>query len=108
MSDTQMSTETGTPQLSTVDFKLEVLTVPVSDVDRAKAFYQRLGWRLDADYATDEGTLQGVVPGVIPDDGPGDGSQASSCQAALGTGAVLVIVDIGATAKEKGSAGKKR
>jgi catechol 2,3-dioxygenase-like lactoylglutathione lyase family enzyme len=33
----------------TVDMKLEVVTVPVSDVDRAKSFYQSLGWRLDAD-----------------------------------------------------------
>jgi catechol 2,3-dioxygenase-like lactoylglutathione lyase family enzyme len=32
-----------------VDMNLEVVTVPVSDVDRAKAFYQSLGWRLDAD-----------------------------------------------------------
>jgi catechol 2,3-dioxygenase-like lactoylglutathione lyase family enzyme len=32
------------------DMKLEVVTVPVSDVDRAKAFYQRLGWRVDADF----------------------------------------------------------
>ena len=32
-----------------VDMKLEVVTVPVSDVDRAKRFYQSLGWRLDAD-----------------------------------------------------------
>jgi catechol 2,3-dioxygenase-like lactoylglutathione lyase family enzyme len=31
--------------------KLEVVSVPVSDVDRAKAFYERLGWRLDADFA---------------------------------------------------------
>jgi catechol 2,3-dioxygenase-like lactoylglutathione lyase family enzyme len=36
---------------STVDMKLEVVTVPVSDVDRAKDFYQSLGWRLDADIA---------------------------------------------------------
>jgi catechol 2,3-dioxygenase-like lactoylglutathione lyase family enzyme len=38
-----------TPELSTIDMQLEVVTVPVSDVDRAKGFYQRLGWRLDAD-----------------------------------------------------------
>ena len=36
---------------SSVDIKLEVVTVPVSDVDRAKRFYQGLGWRLDADIA---------------------------------------------------------
>lgn len=35
--------------------KLEVVVLPVSDVDRAKAFYQRLGWREDADFAVDDG-----------------------------------------------------
>jgi catechol 2,3-dioxygenase-like lactoylglutathione lyase family enzyme len=39
------------PEMGTVDMKLEVVTVPVSDVDRAKRFYQGLGWRLDADIA---------------------------------------------------------
>ena len=34
-----------------VDMKLEVVVIPVSDVDRAKAFYTNLGWRLDADFA---------------------------------------------------------
>src|SRR5215813_4874424 len=33
-----------------VDMKLEVVVIGVSDVDRAKAFYQELGWRLDADF----------------------------------------------------------
>jgi catechol 2,3-dioxygenase-like lactoylglutathione lyase family enzyme len=33
-----------------VDMKLEVITIPVSDIDRAKEFYGRLGWRLDADF----------------------------------------------------------
>ncbi|MEV6766813.1 VOC family protein [Streptomyces sp. NPDC051105] len=37
-----------------MDMKLEVVVVPVSDVDRAKDFYTALGWRLDADVATDE------------------------------------------------------
>lgn len=36
-----------------MDFKLEVIVLPVSDVDRALAFYQNLGWRLDADFTTD-------------------------------------------------------
>ena len=35
-----------------VDMKLEVVAIPVSDVDRAKRFYANLGWRLDADFAT--------------------------------------------------------
>jgi catechol 2,3-dioxygenase-like lactoylglutathione lyase family enzyme len=37
----------------TVDMKLEVVVIPVSDVDRAKDFYTKLGWRLDADFAAD-------------------------------------------------------
>jgi len=39
---------------ATVDLKLEVVVIPVSDVDRAKRFYQGLGWRLDADFAGGE------------------------------------------------------
>ena len=35
----------------TTDTKLEVVVIPVSDVDRAKRFYEGLGWRLDADFA---------------------------------------------------------
>jgi len=38
-----------TAELSTIDMGLEVVTVPVSDVDRALRFYQSLGWRLDID-----------------------------------------------------------
>ncbi len=37
------------------DMKLEVVVIPVSDVNRAKEFYGRLGWRLDADFAFDNG-----------------------------------------------------
>jgi catechol 2,3-dioxygenase-like lactoylglutathione lyase family enzyme len=37
-----------------VDMKLEVVIVPISDVDRAKAFYEKLGFRLDIDYAPDD------------------------------------------------------
>ena len=38
-----------------MDMKLEVVVVPVSDVDRAKQFYKGLGWREDADFLVDEG-----------------------------------------------------
>jgi catechol 2,3-dioxygenase-like lactoylglutathione lyase family enzyme len=41
-----------TPTTRGVDFKLEIVVVPVSDVDRAKAFYSSLGWRLDADFTS--------------------------------------------------------
>ncbi|HEU4619257.1 MAG TPA: VOC family protein [Gammaproteobacteria bacterium] len=46
------------------DLKLEVVTIPVSDLDRAKDFYQRLGWRLDADFRKgEERAIQFTPPG---------------------------------------------
>ena len=38
-----------TPEVSSIDMNLEVVTLPVSDVDRAKEFYSRIGWRFDID-----------------------------------------------------------
>jgi catechol 2,3-dioxygenase-like lactoylglutathione lyase family enzyme len=51
MSTTDVSGASATEpgELSTIDMKLEVVTVPVSDIDRAKNFYESLGWRLDID-----------------------------------------------------------
>jgi catechol 2,3-dioxygenase-like lactoylglutathione lyase family enzyme len=49
MSSTGASSDTSTEAPATIDMKLEVVTLPVSDVERAKRFYQSLGWRLDAD-----------------------------------------------------------
>src|SRR5580704_260094 len=48
-----------------MDLKLEVLVLPVSDVDRAKSFYQKLGFRLDIDFAANENyrVLQFTPPG---------------------------------------------
>ena len=53
MSSVQASSEqaTGMSKTATVDMGLEVVVIPVSDVDRAKGFYAGLGWRLDADIA---------------------------------------------------------
>jgi catechol 2,3-dioxygenase-like lactoylglutathione lyase family enzyme len=45
----------GGASAKSVDLKLEVVVIPVSDVDRAKDFYGSLGWRLDADFAFDNG-----------------------------------------------------
>jgi catechol 2,3-dioxygenase-like lactoylglutathione lyase family enzyme len=54
MSTTQTSNERATqiPTAATVETKLEVVILPVSDVERAKRFYMSLGWRLDADFTT--------------------------------------------------------
>src|SRR5215212_8377205 len=50
---------------ATMDMKLEVVVVPVADVDRAKVFYGGLGWRLDADFAAPDGwrVVQFTPPG---------------------------------------------
>jgi catechol 2,3-dioxygenase-like lactoylglutathione lyase family enzyme len=48
-SDVGSGTSTETAELSTIDMALEVVQLPVSDVDRAKRFYQSLGWRFDID-----------------------------------------------------------
>jgi catechol 2,3-dioxygenase-like lactoylglutathione lyase family enzyme len=55
----------GTASVKTVDLKLEVVVIPVSDLDRAKEFYGGLGWRLDADFSFDNGfrIVQFTPPG---------------------------------------------
>ena len=45
----------GNASAAKVDIKFEVVVIPVADVDRAKAFYTKLGWRPDADFAFDNG-----------------------------------------------------
>jgi catechol 2,3-dioxygenase-like lactoylglutathione lyase family enzyme len=57
MSTTEGGSATSTEMFEpgTIDMKLEVVTLPVSDVERAKRFYQGLGWRLDADFALGDG-----------------------------------------------------
>ena len=55
--------ETNPAAAATTDLKLEVVVIPVSDVDRAKRFYGSLGWRLDADFASgDEWRLVQMTP----------------------------------------------
>jgi catechol 2,3-dioxygenase-like lactoylglutathione lyase family enzyme len=67
MCSTQVRSETAieTPRARGVDMKLEVVVIPVSDVDRAKRFYSNLGWRLDADFVVGDEfrALQFTPPG---------------------------------------------
>src|SRR5215217_2459801 len=60
MSTTDVSSEpTGSgPSALGVDMKLEVVTVPVADVDRAKSFYESLGWRMDIDIVVNDDIRQ--------------------------------------------------
>ena len=63
--NTSSESATGSPPVKAGEVRLEVVVVPVSDVDRAKGFYETLGWRLDADLAVDEGyrVVQLTPPG---------------------------------------------
>src|SRR5467141_410445 len=67
MTNTQAHGETAveTPKARGIDMKLEIAVIPVSDVDRAKSFYSKLGWRLDADFAAgdDFRVIQFTPPG---------------------------------------------
>jgi catechol 2,3-dioxygenase-like lactoylglutathione lyase family enzyme len=67
MSSTVVRSETAieTPKARTADMKLEIVVIPVSDVERAKRFYGGLGWRLDADFAAgdDFRVIQFTPPG---------------------------------------------
>jgi catechol 2,3-dioxygenase-like lactoylglutathione lyase family enzyme len=67
MSTPEVQSDAATSDASggDVDTKLEVVVIPVSDVDRAKEFYGRLGWRLDADFPFDNGrrVVQFTPPG---------------------------------------------
>jgi catechol 2,3-dioxygenase-like lactoylglutathione lyase family enzyme len=62
--ETRRNAATPGPSVDTLDMKLEVVTLPVSDVERAKQFYERLGWRLDADFSKgDARVIQFTPPG---------------------------------------------
>jgi catechol 2,3-dioxygenase-like lactoylglutathione lyase family enzyme len=63
--DTSAESATGTGPPKPGEVRLEVVTVPVSDVDRAKEFYKGLGWQLDIDFEPAEGVraVQFTPPG---------------------------------------------
>jgi catechol 2,3-dioxygenase-like lactoylglutathione lyase family enzyme len=98
MSSTEISKEQAAelPGVGTVETKLEVIIVPVSDVDRAKRFYESLGWRVDADFAARDGwrAVQVTPPGspcsVI------FGTGITTAAAGSVQGLVLVVDDIAA------------
>ena len=79
---------------TTVDLKLEVIVIPVSDVDRAKRFYEGLGWRLDADFSRgdDWRVVQMTPPGSACSIHFGKGVTSSAPGSAQST--YLVVTDI--------------
>jgi catechol 2,3-dioxygenase-like lactoylglutathione lyase family enzyme len=83
-----------------VDTKLEIVVLPVSDGDRAKQFYAKLGWRLDADYAADDNfrVIQFTPPGsgcsVI------FGKNVTAATPGSAQGLYLIVSDIAAARAE--------
>jgi catechol 2,3-dioxygenase-like lactoylglutathione lyase family enzyme len=90
----------GTANVKNVDMKLEVVTIPVTDVDRAKEFYGRLGWRLDA-----------TPPVVVQFTPPGSGcsvqfgTNRTSAAPGSAQGTYLIVSDIEAARDQLVAAG---
>jgi catechol 2,3-dioxygenase-like lactoylglutathione lyase family enzyme len=80
--------------------KLEVIVVPVSDVDRAKEFYASLGWRLDADFAGDDGYR--VIQFTPPGSGASVifGKNVTDAEPGSAQGLYLIVSDIEAARKD--------
>ena len=98
----QVTTAAGA---ATVDAKLEVVVIPVSDVDRAKQFYGSLGWRLDADFAFPNGfrIVQFTPPGSACS--IQFGSKMTSALPGSAQGLYLVVSDIAAARDELAARG---
>jgi predicted enzyme related to lactoylglutathione lyase len=87
------------------DLKLEAVVIPVTDVDKAKAFYERLEWRLDADFAFDNGfrVVQFTPPGS-----PASvqfGTNITSAAPGSAQGLYLIVADIEAARNELAARG---
>ena len=87
------------PAAGMADMKLEVVVIPVSDVERAKRFYDGLGWRLDADFVIGDASLVQFTP-------PGSpcsihfGTELTSAAPGSASGLYLVVSDIEAARAE--------
>lgn len=94
-------------QAPTLDMKLEVIVIPVSNVDRAKQFYGDLGWRLDADFSFDDGFR--VIQFTPPGSGASVifGTNVTAAAPGSAKGLYLIVSDIEATRKELLSRGVK-
>ena len=102
MSRTQVRSDaaTKTAKVRPVDMKLEVVAIPVSDVERAKRFYGGLGWRLDADFIVGD-TFRGVQ--FTPPGSPASihfGKGVTSAVPGSASGVFLVVSDIEAARAE--------
>src|ERR1700728_973265 len=87
------------------DLKLEAVVIPVSDVDRAKEFYGKLGWRLDADFSFDNGFR--IVQFTPPGSGCSVqfGTKITSAAPGSARGLYLIVSDIKAARDQLAASG---
>jgi catechol 2,3-dioxygenase-like lactoylglutathione lyase family enzyme len=88
-----------------VDMKFEVVVIPVADVDRSKAFYTKLGWRLDADFPFDNGFR--IVQFTPPGSGCSVqfGTKITTAEPGSAQGLYLIVSDVEAARKELAARG---
>jgi catechol 2,3-dioxygenase-like lactoylglutathione lyase family enzyme len=102
MSTTEVTTDNATAKAvaTKVDMKFEIVVIPVSNIDRAKEFYERLGWRLDVDY--DNGKDFRVVQFTPPGSGCSVifGTNVTAAAPGSAQGLYLIVSDIEAARKE--------
>src|SRR5436190_12931837 len=94
------SNDARAESVARVDMKLEAVVIPVADVDRAKDFYRKLGWRLDADFLFDNGFR--VVQFTPPGSGCSIqfGTKLTSSAPGSSHGLYLVVSDIASARDE--------
>ena len=95
-----MTVTVNPAKVRTTDMKLEIVVIPVSDVERAKQFYASLGWRLDADFAFPDGFR--VIQFTPPGSGASVifGTNVTSAAPGSAKGLYLVVSDIEAARRE--------
>jgi catechol 2,3-dioxygenase-like lactoylglutathione lyase family enzyme len=98
--DVRSSDANESTRITHVDMKLEVVVIPVSDVDRAKGFYGSIGWRLDADFSFDNGfrVVQFTPPGSAGS--VQFGTNITSAAPGSAQGLYLIVSDIEAAHDE--------
>jgi catechol 2,3-dioxygenase-like lactoylglutathione lyase family enzyme len=86
--------------VASVDMKFEIAVIPVSDIDRAKQFYEKLGWRLDADY--DNGKDFRVIQFTPPGSGCSVifGRNVTGAEPGSAQGLYLIVSDLAAARNE--------
>jgi catechol 2,3-dioxygenase-like lactoylglutathione lyase family enzyme len=100
MQETRNNDSTTDARVARVDMKFEVVVIPVADVDRSKTFYTKLGWRLDADFAFDNGFRVVQFTPLGSGCSVQFGSRITAAAPGSAQGLYLIVSDIEAARKE--------